>query len=316
MTYGITGLSPLGTLGLGAMGGFGSYDMYMPSSMGMNPMMYGGLGGYGGYGMGMMDPYGMMMNYPVFMAQAQNQMEELQVKHAGNMHGLYLQNEVRGHEQTDSALISKILTNGSVQQGIYSLHQKVKEGDQNGICEQYDKLKTEIYNTYSKEFQARGSNVNPAIVVNDIIEKLYGSIISAQEGTTQDLRTNIKKYGDGAFQNGFMKGFRMDHHERDIDSTLNHIYGERIDHKGYKDRTNTIGTGVGYVARGAEVAAIGGAAGVGATYAGIGAIKGLGKIFGKDWIHFSGKGKIAAGIGLATAIAAIVGDAIWRQQSA
>lgn len=315
MAYGITGLSPLGTYGLGAMGGYGTYDMYMPSMMGMSPMMYGG---YGSYGMGMgMDPYSMMYN-PAYMTQIQNQMEELQVQHAGNMHNLYLNNEVRAHEQTDSALIRKILTNGSVQQGIYTLHQKVVEGDQDGICEQYDKLKTEIYNTYSKEFKSHGANSNPALEVNAIIDQLYSSIVSAQENTPQTLEGNIKRYGDGALQNGFMKGFRPGHHQRDIDSTLNHIYGRRIDHKRFKDQQNIIGQGAGHVARGAEVAVIGGLAGATTYVAGKSLVKGIAKIFGGGngiEILSKGTGRWAAGIGLVTAALAIVGDAIWRHDS-
>ena len=299
MADGITGISPLGTFGLGTMGGFGSYDMYMPSMMGMNPMF----GGFGGYGMGMIDPYMQSMYNPVFMSQMQNKMEELQVKHANNMHGLMLNNEVQAYQQTDSALIRKLLTNGSVQQGIYNLHQKIVEGDQNGVCEQYDRLQTEIYNNYANEFKSRGSNTNPVMQANQIIEELYTSIISKQEGSVQTLRGNIEKYGDGAFKNGFMKGLTIDHHDRDIDSTMNHIYGTRIDHKGSKDRINKFGKGLGHVTRSAGIGLIGGSVGAGITAAIAAACKS------------SHKGPWALGIGAVVGVASIIGDLLWRHTS-
>ena len=288
MTYGITGLSPLGTYGLGSMGGFGSYDMYMPSSYGMMPSY----GNYGGYGMGMADSYMQMMYNPLYMSQMLNQMEELQLQHAGNMHGLMLNNEVRAHEQSDSALIQKLLTNGSVQQGVYNLHQKVVEGDLDGVCEQYDRLKTEVYNTYAKEMKAKGANANPALEANQIIDYLYTSIISAQEGGTQTLEGNIKKYGDGAFKNGFMKGLTLDHHDRDVSSTINHIYGRRIDHKGDKDRINSFGKGLGSITRGVGAGLVGGLT-----------LGGLGRLIGPK-CGIAG-GIIGAGL-------AIVGDIIWK----
>lgn len=268
--YGISGIgyNPLGNIGLGTSGQYSSYDAYMPSMMGMN------------YGMGAMNPMmgmgGMMGMYPTFMAQmqqVQNQIEASQVQHNGAMHNILLNNEVNAHRETDSALMKKMLTNGDIHQGIQNLYNKVREGDQDGICSEFDKLKDYVYNTYKDELAARGDKINPSVSATQYIEAIYGNIISTQTGRVCDLRSDIKRYGDGSFANGFMSGFRRDHHSRYIDETMNHCFGLEIDQKGSKDMKQGIGNGVGRTASVLEKGLYGATAGVAAAGIGIGLIK-------------------------------------------
>ncbi len=305
--YGISGIgySPLGNLGLGMTGAYASYDAYMPSMMGMNGSLFG---------MG-----GMMGTYPSFMMQmqnAQNQMELSRLQHAGNMQAAVLRNEVAANRNTDSALISKMLTNGDIQQGIQNLYNKVREGDQDGICNEFDKLKTYVYNTYRDDLKARGDKINPAVSATEIIEKIYANIITAQSGgELHDLRSDITRYGDHATMNGFMQGFRTDHHSRYVDETLNHCFGLEIDQKGSKDFKQNVGKGMGRTASVLEKGVYGAVAGAGAWTLGSGLTKlGAGVIgCGKKVPFMTGGwwkwGKWSAGVG---ALLAMVGDIVWQ----
>lgn len=308
--YGISeiGYSPLGRLGLDSNCTYSSYDYCMPTMMGMNSSLFGanpmiGMGGYG-----MMNPMMGMYN-PMFMAQMQQQMEASQAIHAGNMHNLVLNNEVQAHRETDSALIQKMITNGDIQQGIQNLHNKIIEGDQNGICDEFDKLKKYVYNTYKDELAARGDKINPSVSATQYIEAVYSSVISAQTGKVADLRSDIKTHGDTALQNGFMSGFRRGHHTKYVDETLQHCFGLRIDHKDSKDTRQTIGKGVGRAASVLEKGVYGAAGGVAAT----GLVAGLAKMFCPrkvSWLKWM-KGAaypalvIGAGLGM-------IGDIIWQ----
>ena len=309
--YGISGIgyNPLGNMGLGMSGQYGSYDAYMPSMMGMNYGM--GMGMNPSFGMG-----GMMGAYPAFMAQmqqVQNQIEASQAEHNSAMHNILLNNEVNAHRETDSALMKKMLTNGDIHQGIQNLYNKVREGDQDGICSEFDKLKDYVYNTYRDELAARGDKINPSVSATQYIEAIYGNVISAQTGQVCDLRSDIKRYGDGALQNGFMSGLRRDHHSRYIDETMNHCFGLEIDQKGSKDMRQTIGNGAGRTVSVLEKGVYGAGAGVAAAGIGLG----LGKLlsFGKlPWLKAMGKAwKPAMCIG---AIAGMAADIWWQTEKA
>ena len=321
--YGISGIgwNPLGNVGLGMSGAYGSYDAYMPSMMGMN------------YGMGMMNPTfgmsGMMGAYPQFMAQMQqmqNQIEASQANHNSAMHQILLNNEVNAHRETDSALTRKMLTNGDIQQGVQNLYDKVREGDQDGICAEFDKLKNYVLNTYRDEFAARGDKINPSVSAIQCIEAVYGNIISATTGTVHDLRSDIKKYGDTSFANGFLQGFRRDHHSRYIDETLNHCFNLEIDQKGSKDMKQTLGNGVGRTASTLEKGVYGGVAGVATAGIGIGLLKLANKL-----IPWRSQGKWIAGtpaiknipwagpmkwLGIAGIFAGIAADIWWQTEKA
>lgn len=314
--YGISGIGyPMGlsTYGLGAGGTYGSYDNMMPSmlsaggmtGMDMNSSLFGGMGSM--YGMG-----GMMGMYnPAFMAQMQNQIEANQLQHAQNMHQGMLNYETSAYKETDRALINKIAANGDVQQGIQNLYSKVTEGDQDGICEEFDKLKKYIYNTYKKELDSYGSEINPATTARQIIKSLYGSIISAQTGQVADFEADVKRYGDGAMMNGFMKGFRPGHHDRYVDETLKHCLGLRIDHKKSQDLRRDTTTWAGRGASVVEKGVYGAAAGATLYTVGGGIAKLAGSALGNaSKVKFSSKwmGRFA----IIGALAGMAADVIWQ----
>jgi hypothetical protein len=307
-------MAGLGNYGLGSVGAYGSYDNYMPSMMGMNSSLFG-TGSYGGYGTygnmsGMMNPMMMGMYYPTFMQQQQNQVEELQLQQAANMHEGLKNNEVKAYKENDSTLIRKMLTNSDVMLGIQNLYDKVKEGDQDAICSQFDNVKSYIANTYKDEFGEDASKRNPSVSAARLIEQLYSSVVSAQTGEVHDLRSDIVQNGDGAIMNGFWSGFRRDHHQRYVDQTLNHCFGLEIDHKASKDGRKEVAE---YAGRGASIAAsaaAGAAVGAGAYVLGGGTLSVVKKAFGGKlmdfkWGHLTKGALIAAGL-------AAVGDAVWQ----
>lgn len=263
--YGITGIGypmyGLGDYGLSTNSAYGTYDNYMlgngmgymnnPMAMGMNGSVFG----YGGYN-------------PLFMGQMMSQMEMNQANHAANMHTTLLENQTQAHRETDKALIDKILTNASVQKGVKTLATKVREGDQDGICLEFDKLRQQIYKTYGDEIKARGYEENPYDAATQLIDVLYTNIVTAQNGgETADLEQDIKRYGEKAFTNGFKQGHRKGHYDRYIDETLQHCFGYRIDEKESKDRAQAAGKIAGKVVNGLEWGAAGAA--VGSTAYGI-----------------------------------------------
>lgn len=271
------GYGPLGTYGLGMSGQFGSYDAYMPSMYGMSPSMYGM--GMNPSIFGMNGMYGMYN--PAFMANMYQQVEASQAQHSGNMHEMLLNNEINAHRHTDSALVKKILTNADVQQSAANLYDKVKSGDQDGICQEFDKLRDNILNTYRDEFAAMGDKINPITSATHYAEHVYGNLATAWagDGKTHSFRDDVIKYGDSSFQNGFMSGLVRDHHDRYVDETLNHCIDVRIDHKESKDRRQALGNGLGRVASVLAKGAIGGGIGLGAGAIGLGTLKGLDKAF-------------------------------------
>ncbi len=302
----------LGNLGLGSTGAYTSYDNYMPSMLSMT-----GMGGYGGMsGLNSMGGLGMMGMYnPAFMAQmmtAQQQIEQAQLIHAGNMHEGMVKNEVRAVRDTDSALIAKILTNSSVQQDLQNLYNKVIEGDQDGICTQFDKLREQILNTYKDEIAERGSEENPRKASAEIIEKIYSQMATAwhNDGTTHSLRDDIVKYGESAMFNGYRQGLRPGHQERYVDETMMHCFGLEINEKESKDLRQTIGKAGGRTVSVLEKAAYGGVAGATAYTVGKGALSVVRKMCGKELLKFKPQqfGKwafVAAGL-------AAVADIAWQ----
>lgn len=299
----ITKISPLGTYGLSAASAYGSYDNYMPSTYAMNGMMNTGMNGigFGGmdpsmmYGMGMMNPmagsYGMeiMMQYPKMMHELQNEIEKNQLLHNADMHRGMVTNEAKAYDDSVSALVQKILVNGDVQQGIMSLHEKIKEGDQDGICEEYDKLKTYVYNEYKEEFKNKGDKINAAIAANEVIERMYNEIVSQKFGGTHSLREEIIAHGETAFQNGFYRGLRQDHNQKYVNQTLNHIYGERINNVGENENRQKFGKVLGFGASFAEKGAIGAAAGFGTYIVLGGACSLIKKVTTNKWAKFNPK---------------------------
>lgn len=273
---GITGIGyPLGNIGLNATGTYGSYDAYMPSYLGTN-----GYGAYGTAGLGSSIFNGAGMYNPLFMGnvyqQMQQQMEASQLTHAGRMHAGVYANEVAAHRTTDSALIEKILTNSDIQQGVVNLHAKVCAGEQEGICQEFDKLKDYILTTYRDELAARGDKINVSSSATEIIERVYGSLISAKQGgTVANLRDDILRNCDKAFTNGFYKGFKKGHHDKYVDETMMHCFGLRIDEKKSKDAHQELGQWVGTAANVGKWSLYGAGAFAGVGTVGLGVLKGF-----------------------------------------
>lgn len=313
MTFGL-GLSPLGTYGLGVGSGFGDYSSYMPSTMGMYGM--GGFGMPGMYGMYGMGGMGSIFEYQKYLHQMQNEIELNRLNHTAAMHNGMINNEVLAHEDTFSGIVRKLMTDGDIQQRIMTLNRKIKEGDQDGVCQEYDRLKDRVYNECYKEFEEKGIKGNRADLANQIIESIYGNIVSAREGQTHSLHEDITRYGDGAFLNGFLKGLRRDHHGKYVDETLNHIYGERIDHRSEKDARQTLGKGIGRGVSVLESGVIGAGLGAGTYITGLGITTGVGKLFrGSNMSagNFFVKGMKGTKWGLAFGAIASIAWNIYRQ---
>ena len=266
--FGITGIGSnpymngLGSFGLGAGGTYSSIgDM---SSMGM--------AGYGMNGMGaMMGMPGMMGMYnPSFMGQmnqAYHEIEKQNLEHAGAMHKLMLQTQTQNYQADDQYLFQKSLEDGSVNTLIINLADKIREGDADGICEEFDKLKSTLYTKHADYLKANSNRLNPSDSVNNVIENLYAQIITAKTGQVASLRHDIKQYGETAFNHGFNKNFfgKKDYHNNYSEETLSYLFGTRIDNKAGKDRMETFGGAAGRVAEAGTVAASGAAAGIGAS---------------------------------------------------
>ena len=279
--YGID-TSTLGLYGLGASP-YGSYDMYMPSSMGMSGM-YGGMGnslfGYGMNGMGSMTGMGAMsrmgmgsmMFNPLYYSQIQNQAEELSLQHAGKMHSGMLSNEVTANRDSSNALIAKIINTGELNQGIETLYKKIKDGDQEGVCHEFDKLKNVIFYRYKNELEAMGTQVNPSNVATSIIAGVYSPLATkwAADGKDHNLMDDIQIYGESAITNGILSGSKKGHQQMYVDQTLNHIYGLDINDKESLDEEREHATIVGRVLRGGKVSLKGATAGAGAFAIGTG----------------------------------------------
>ena len=314
--YGISGIgypsTALGTYGLPASGAYGSYDNYMPSMMGMNSSVFGANAMMNSMVNPMMNPM-MAMYHPQYMTQTQQQIEASQLAHAANMHAGVLGNEVAAHRTTDSALIQKALTNSDIQQGVQNLYEKVVAGDQRGIREEFDKLKSYVYQTYADELGARGDKLNPAISATQLIEIVYSRIVSAQRGgQVSNLRDDIRNRGESALVNGFMQGFRRGHQDQYIDETLNHCFGLSINEKEHKDRVQDLASYVGRGASVAEKAIYGGAVGAATYTIGGGALSLMKKACGKQPLKFTGKALSRWTIIPATAAALLD---IWWQMS-
>ena len=281
ISYGYNTISPYSTM----------YDSYMPQFMGGMAYPYG-MDAYAGYGMGgYYGAYPMsMMGYPVYMQEMYNERERLSINHAHDMHKRVVDMEAAAYDDSNKAIVRKTLSNGTVLKSMNSLRSMVLKGDQNGICQEFDNLVADVMNEYGSEFASRGKGYNTYDGAITVIESMYSSLFRSR------LRDDIKRYGDKTLANGFLQGFREDHHTMTIDETLHHIYGERIEQYQSMKNTQSMGKAFGIMAYGAEKMIIG--AGIGATgYAGIWGASKAGKyLFGMKGMKFNLKsmGKWAA----------------------
>jgi len=290
--FGITGIggynpymSGLGTFGLGAGSSFGSYG---------DPSMMMGMGGMMGFpgGMGVMGMYN-----PTFMSQMNQtyqDMEASQLRHAGAMHEIMMQNKTDAYKAEDMALFRKAMEDASLNGAVVNLAEKIREGDADGICEEFDKMKIALYQKYHTYLHQNKDRLDPKESINNIIEMMYAEIISKKTGEQVSLRNDIKRYGETAFMHGFNEKFfgKKDYHDKYTEETLSYLFGTRIDNKGGKDRMEKIGGIGGRIAEGVTATAAGATLGLGlSTFA---------KFKGAKW--FAG---LAAG-------AALLGDVAWQ----
>ena len=248
---------------------------------------------------GMMGMYN--LSFMGQMNQAYHEIEKQNLEHAGAMHKLMLQTQTQNYQADDQYLFQKSLEDGSVNTLIINLADKIREGDADGICEEFDKLKSTLYTKHADYLKANSNRLNPSDSVNNVIENLYAQIITAKTGQVASLRHDIKQYGETAFNHGFNKNFfgKKDYHNNYSEETLSYLFGTRIDNKAGKDRMETFGGAAGRVAEAGTVAASGAAAGIGASI--------LARLCSSK-VTFSGA-KWMAAIG---AVGGLAADVLWQ----
>ena len=286
-------------------GAFGAYDNYMPSMMGM-----GGMYGMGGMA-GMAGMNNWMLQQQQLMQQMQAQGEKFQAQHASDMHEISASNEIKARRETMYKDFQSLSLDAAMQEGINNLYRKIQEGDQKGICEEYDKLYSATLDTFKDKFD---KNTNPTLQARRIIENMYAAQITAQYGGTHDLRHDIEETGEGAFANGFNQAFKSGHNKMFVDQTMDHIYGLEIDEEKSKKHSQDLGKGIGYGTRVLRDGVVG--AGIGATgyalYTGI--RKGLKGSFSNNSSMGLTLKKFGKNTGRAAWIGAgicLIGDLVW-----
>ncbi len=326
MDLGITGISPIG-LGLGTSS-FSDYSGYMPSSMGLP-----GTGGYGSgmgtdgmLGMGNLGMGGMMgglMEYQMYMQKLQNQLDLENLNHTNAMHTGMVQNQVKAHEETLTGIVEQLTTDAAVQSRIMTMYDKIREGDQKGVMQEYDKLKDRVYETFDKEIAAKGISIGRADEARRIIEMIYGNIVSstAPDGQTHTLSGDIERYCDNAFMSGIVGGFRGQGNRNYKDETINHIYGKRIDNYESKQYQRKLGKLVGTIGSGFRDIGEGIVIGGGTYAAGLSAAAVITKLAGghpiQNWNwKFLGKGVgVAALVGTALVLGSDIYKRVTRDKS-
>lgn len=289
-------------------GAFGSYDNYMPSMMGMGGMY--GMGGMNGmYGMaGMAGMNNWMLQQQQLMQQMQAQGEKFQAEHASDMHAISAANEIKAHRETLDKDFQVLSHDSAMQEGINNLYRKIQEGDQKGICEEYDKLYQSTLMTFKGKYD---SNTNPALQARRQIENMYAAQITAQYGGSHDLRHDIEENGESAFQNGFNQAFKSGHNKVYVDQTMRHIYGTEIDDEKSKRHSQDLGKGVGYVCRGGRDVLVGAAIGTAGYTVGHYA-KSLKGLFGKGAMNIGKFNfKRLGRFGIYGAALWTLGDILW-----
>ncbi len=300
MAYGISSIdmNPFANPMMSMMGGYGG----MYGMNGMSPYGYGGMGMMGM--MGMMNPQYIeqMAEVQKKIAEIQNQAEVQQMNHAVDNHELLVQSEIQNMSVHDRAFFQKAMVDGDINQGIKSLASVIRKGDSDAICEQYDKLKQNIYAKYGDEFIQNGI-IGDERKVLDYIEKLYNIIITKQNGgEIADLKNDIKVYGETSFGHGFNKAFfgSDDYHNKYTEEVADYIYGEGIDNKHGKDKMHSVGSFTGSTLR----YGIAGLVGFGGGY-------GIGKILERtiSKMPAGAGGKYGKWLG---ALAGLIGAYVWQ----
>ena len=318
-------MNGLGSFGLGGYSSYGNYGDPSMTGMMMGTGTMGITSPYSsmGMGMGMMSPYnmGMMgMMDPNYMAQfyktqaqTQQDIEKLQLQHTGAMNQLLLQSQTQAATNKDAATFENAMIDADIQNGITTLIDKVDQGDTDGICREFDKVKNTIYTKYASYFNKNAQNIDPKKSAGEWVEMLYANKVSALRGTAATLRSDIEAKCDGSFAQGFWSNFKgKDYHKRDAAETVAYIGGTNVDNHEGKQRAQKAGR---ILESGTEaiLSPIAGYIGGGALALGVAGIaKGMLATLGKNahsWIKVGTAGRWGAGIGCALAL---VGDLFWQ----
>ena len=179
-------------------------------------------------------------------------------------------------------------------------------------------MKQTLYTKYSDYFKANSNKLNPSDSVANFVELLYSQIISAQQGEQVDLRSDIKKYGETAFEHGFWKNFHgSDYHDKTSEQALSYMFGTPIDNKAGHERMEKYGATAEKIAEVGAAAAVGAVAVPTVAKAGksvLSSIVSIGSEKGGEAISklstFNKKWAWAGAIGLA------IGDWLWQQSRA
>ena len=318
-------MNGLGSFGLGGYSSYGNYGDPSMTGMMMGTGTMGITSPYSsmGMGMGMMSPYnmGMMgMMDPNYMAQfyktqaqTQQDIEKLQLQHTGAMNQLLLQSQTQAATNKDAATFENAMIDADIQNGITTLIDKVDQGDTDGICREFDKVKNTIYTKYASYFNKNAQNIDPKKSAGEWVEMLYANKVSALRGTAATLRSDIEAKCDGSFAQGFWSNFKgKDYHKRDAAETVAYIGGTNVDNHEGKEQIKKVGR-VTEALTETVAAPIAGylAAGAGSMLL-AGTAKGMLSVFGKgahQWIKIGTVGKWAGIIGAGVALA---GDLIWQ----
>lgn len=272
-------ISGIGNVGLGPISPYCQFDNYL-----YNNGLYGGYGFNTTYGyqhplsytgatgtatptdttaalnqMYAMNP-AMAMYNPLYMGSMQAIMEQNQLTHAGSMHTQLKNQQVQAHRETNDALIRTITSDSSVKQLTEELINELQHNKNlSGAVKAYNKLESQILQTYGKEIRERGTEETPKVAARNIACHLYSSISYGQTGKQANLFDDIEKYGDSAFMSGFMQAYKPGHHTMNVAEARNVIFGTAIDQQEHLENQETFGKYLGHPARYVKNMALGAA---------------------------------------------------------
>ena len=318
-------ISAIGSYGgLGNAGLYGSY--YDPSMLSL-------MGGYSGYGMTnpMMGSMGMMGMYnPAFMAQqtemmkqyysAQNEIQKMQLQSQTDLHAAKEQAQVDNAIAHDKAFFDTVMVNGDFQDLVREMYTGIRDGKMDYAAQKYFELKQAILNKYGSYFNESQGEINDRAKINDYISKLYAEYGAgfSGDGIKPDLKTDILKYGENAFQHGFNTTFmgNKNHTKSTAEETLYQMYGIPIEDKSSKELSHKAGSVAGHIGEAGTAAVVGSALGALAL--------GTAKLVGNDigagkltWNHNFAKKCTNLPKWMKTfALFAVAGDIFWQMTRA
>lgn len=289
--------SPFGNYGLG---GYNAYSPYYPSfGMGMTPGLTAGIGMMPGMtpgmmttmpGMGVYSTESMMKMQQEWQKSQQQLMIDMQkgqfglqrdmavaqLQHDQEMHDLTKDYQLSNQRKSFHTDIQQSLTTGSIESAVENLYHKIREGDGEGVVEEFQKAKDAVYRICGSDLTVNGVKTNYDAEVIRIIKDKYAAYATSIDGAAADIESDIKEYCEGAGKNGFMQGWHEDHSELYAEEIVEKCFGRRVDNKGSKDFRQEVGkwTGTGTHLLGVG---LGGGAAAGGALASIGL--GLSKIF-------------------------------------